>query len=101
MRYNFAVDSILSEYRTSNKLLQKQIADELGITREYYSRLETGKSKPSRTLFEKICRLTKAKFSLKAKNISESVPDICSFCGTLSSTKRTAIFNMIKELSTT
>lgn len=48
----------LKEYRNQHKLLQKEIADRLGITREYYALLEEGHRLPSPGLLYRIsCQL--------------------------------------------
>ncbi|MBA4312183.1 MAG: hypothetical protein C0417_06095 [Chlorobiaceae bacterium] len=46
--------AILKEYREEHRLAQKQLAERLGITREYYSKIEKGSRLPSHNLLRKI-----------------------------------------------
>lgn len=46
----------LRQYRLSIDKTQAECAEQLAITKEYFSELETGKKQPSRLLTEKIIR---------------------------------------------
>jgi transcriptional regulator with XRE-family HTH domain len=45
---------ILKEYRSRQALRQKQVADQLGISRVHYAMLEEGRRLPSPALLEKM-----------------------------------------------
>ena len=45
---------ILKDYRQQKNLLQKEVADVLGISREHYAQIEAGCCIPSRKLLQKI-----------------------------------------------
>jgi HTH-type transcriptional repressor of puuD len=47
----------LKHYREKNNLLQKQMADKFGWTREYYARVENGKILPSVKSINEIAEL--------------------------------------------
>jgi transcriptional regulator with XRE-family HTH domain len=49
------LSTTLKTYRTDSHLSQKEMAANLGISREYYARLEQGKAVPSFPLFERMC----------------------------------------------
>lgn len=44
----------LKQYRQQNKLMQKEMADLLSITREYYASIEEGHKFPSPELLQRI-----------------------------------------------
>jgi DNA-binding XRE family transcriptional regulator len=48
----------LKVYRIKNKLLQKQMAFMLGISKEYYCKIENDKILPRRNLMNKIIKTT-------------------------------------------
>jgi transcriptional regulator with XRE-family HTH domain len=48
----------LKVYRIKNKLLQKQMAFMLGISKEYYCKIENDKILPGRNLMNKIIKTT-------------------------------------------
>jgi len=48
----------LKVYRIKNKLLQKQMAFMLGISKEYYCKIENDKILPERNLMNKIIKIT-------------------------------------------
>jgi len=56
----------LKLYRLKNNLLQKQMAHMLGISREYYCKIENNKIIPGRKLIQKIAKITgiKPKFEM-------------------------------------
>ncbi|MCX7763110.1 MAG: helix-turn-helix domain-containing protein [Candidatus Kryptonium sp.] len=56
-------------FRRKNNLLQKQMAYMLGITVEYYSKIENDKVFPSQNLLRKICELTRIKINFECKGI--------------------------------
>ena len=45
---------LLRGYRRRHRLLQKQIAGQLGVSREYYARIECGRVIPSLSLLAKM-----------------------------------------------
>ncbi|MDI6765262.1 MAG: helix-turn-helix transcriptional regulator [Bacteroidota bacterium] len=45
---------ILKEFRKENHLAQKEIANKLGITREYYVKIEKGRRIPSMQLIKRM-----------------------------------------------
>jgi transcriptional regulator with XRE-family HTH domain len=47
----------LKDYRVEHNLTQKQMAELLGTSRNYYCSLETGKKKPGFRLFGKIAEV--------------------------------------------
>ncbi len=81
---------VLKEFRTDNNLAQKQMADKLGISREYYSRLEAGKVVPSRKLFFKICSLTGKQLFLPDESKSARELEMCFICANLNEQDRRA-----------
>jgi len=60
---------ILKAYRKKNCLYQKQVADKLGIGRDYYCRLENGKAKPSYKLLMKIEEMVSSSLSRRTEEI--------------------------------
>jgi DNA-binding XRE family transcriptional regulator len=56
----------LKVYRIKNKLLQKQMAFMLGISKEYYCKIENDKVFPSKELLLKIIKMTGIEFKLNA-----------------------------------
>ncbi len=48
------LSSILKGYRRQNSLLQKEVADMLGVSREHYAQVEAGCCFPSLKLLQKI-----------------------------------------------
>jgi len=53
----------LKKYRTQIKLTQQQVADALGISRQYVSDIERGKYEPGIKLGKKICAWSKNKIT--------------------------------------
>lgn len=49
--------SELYHARTKNKYTQRQVADAVKITEQYYQRIESGKRFPSSKLLFKLCKL--------------------------------------------
>lgn len=49
------ISLVLKSYRKMHSFTQKEMAERLGVTREYYSRLERGAAAPSFALFEVMC----------------------------------------------
>jgi len=52
------LQSALREFRKVHRLLQKQLAADLGISLKHYSRIEEGKDLPSVSLLRRICDVT-------------------------------------------
>ncbi|MHB8338918.1 MAG: helix-turn-helix domain-containing protein [Ignavibacteriaceae bacterium] len=95
-RYAFAIGSFLKTYRKDHNYRQKEFAYHLGISREYYSRLEEGKAFPSTKLFFLICKITKVNvpFSPYCKTVSEL--EMCALCSSLSHKNKIFVKRMIK-----
>ncbi|WP_140945631.1 helix-turn-helix transcriptional regulator [Candidatus Thermokryptus mobilis] len=55
----------LKLYRLKNNLLQKQMAYLLGISKEYYCKIENDKIIPGRKLIQKITKLTGIKLNFR------------------------------------
>ena len=50
------IQHLLKEFRQANVLLQKDVADKLGISREHYAQIESGKFEPSFKLLSAISK---------------------------------------------
>jgi DNA-binding XRE family transcriptional regulator len=59
----------LKVYRIKNKLLQKQMAFILGISKEYYCKIENDKILPGRNLMNKIIKTTGIKLKFLTPKI--------------------------------
>ncbi len=93
----------LRAYRRTHHLTQKEIAASLGVSREYYSRLECGKSLPSFRLLERICRSTdisaEVVFGKSAGVFSGyEMSEICKLCLRLRSRDRKKIHWLIRRM---
>ncbi len=98
------IHSLLRAHRNSNHLTQKEMAAKLGITREYYSRLERGVATPSFPLFETLCAVLKLQALELAHRLGDSkqkgmVPPICDLCSKLSRQQRQAVKRMMKAMT--
>ncbi len=51
------LSEMLQQHRSQHKLTQKQVAAKLGMSREYYSKIETGRTLPPILLLDKISKL--------------------------------------------
>jgi len=52
------VSTYLKKYRLDHNLTQKEMADLIGTSQSYYSRLESGKNKPGIGMMKKISEIT-------------------------------------------
>ncbi len=61
------LQTALREFRKARRLMQKEVAAELGISLKHYSRIEEGKDAPSWGLLKRIREVTgiKIEFSLE------------------------------------
>ena len=94
---------VLKTYRRSRHLTQKEVAAVLGISREYYSRLESGKGRPSINLLETICRSTdiavEAVFGDDGEmNLRSKLNELCKLCLRLRSSDRKKVQWLIKRM---
>lgn len=100
-------------YRRSKNLTQKEMAAQVGISREHYGRLERGSAKPSFELLEKICPtfdltppyvIPKSEAHALPRNVSlrgspPGVNKTCQRCFTLSAKDRQKIERLINSLT--
>ncbi|HAL56066.1 MAG TPA: XRE family transcriptional regulator [Bacteroidetes bacterium] len=93
----------LKAYRKSRQLTQKELASTLGVSREYYARLEGGSGTPSTELLEQICSLPNLPLdrlfkrndgSLGTKEMAET----CQLCSTLRREDRKEIGRLIRRM---
>ena len=56
---------LLVTYRKNNTLLQKEIADQLSISREHYAQIESGKFVPSMKLLQRISKRLNLEISIR------------------------------------
>ena len=61
----------LKVYRIKNKLLQKQMAFMLGISKEYYCKIENDKILPGRNLMNKIIKITGIELKFLTPSLEE------------------------------
>jgi len=93
----------LRAYRRSHHLTQKELAVTLGVSREYYSRLECGKSSPSMKLLETICRSTdipaEGIFGKSAPGLSRNeITEMCKLCLRMRTSDRKKIHWLIRRM---
>lgn len=69
-RFNF-IGQVLREYRENAKLTQKRLAEDIGIQRNYISKIENSREHPSIELFVKLALYMKTDPSLILKTIIE------------------------------
>ena len=87
----------IKAFRKQHNLKQKEMASKLEISREHYSRLETGKLNPPKKLLLKINDLIGSQsFSLEDCKTTEL--EICSLCRQLKENDRDAIKMKIKKI---
>jgi transcriptional regulator with XRE-family HTH domain len=99
------VGTVLRLYRRSNHLSQKEMAAALGITREYYCRLEGGFGTPSFPLFEKMCSTMGLASVQVAGNTykgstNKDLLRMCELCARLSKEDRNEIQKLMDRLLT-
>lgn len=97
-RYNNVVSISLKAYRKQNKLVQKEMAGKLNISREHYSRLEEGKINPSKKLIVKIYNLTGNQIPFPYECKSSPELEMCSLCAQLNKSGREIIKNKMMKL---
>ena len=93
----------LRTHRITHRLTQKEMAEKLGITREYCARLEEGVGRPSVVLLERICTLTgvpASAFFKKTDGASSGarLPRMCTLCAHLSDRNRREIEQLMKRM---
>lgn len=93
----------LKKYRKEKNITQKEIAYDLGITREYYCRLENGISLPSIAVFEKICRTTKIDVHrvMQMKGRMEEKPNgqvMCETCFMLNKSDKNHLHKLMLKM---
>jgi len=93
----------LRAYRRSHHLTQKEIAGSFGVSREYYNRLECGKSTPSMKLLETICHSTDIPvasiFGKIAPGLSRNeITEMCKLCLRMRAGDRKKIQWLIKRM---
>ena len=84
-------NEVLRDCRLGKKLLQKQMAIELGISREHYSRIEEGKIHPGRKLLAKINNLISIKYTTQSNYKSASQIEMCNICFQLKEKDKDAV----------
>lgn len=84
------VSTSLNAYRKEKGLAQKEMAHQLNISGEHYSRLEEGKLNPSKKLLFKINDLTGSRFSSPAECKLTTDLEMCFYCEQLKEKERDA-----------
>ena len=88
--------SLLGQYRKDNKLIKKEVAAQLELSREYYSKLENGKVEPSGKVINRICNVTGAVIIFPSKKNKEK--NICGICSLLTEDKKEILKELILKL---
>ncbi len=88
--------SLLGQYRKDNKLIKKEVAAKLDLSREYYSKLERGKVEPSGKVIHRICKVTGAVISLPSNKNKDK--DICGICSLVPEDKKEILKELILKL---
>jgi transcriptional regulator with XRE-family HTH domain len=93
----------LRAYRRTHHLTQKEIAVSLGVSREYYSRLECGKTQPSLRLLQTICHSTDISaanfFGKSARKLSRNeITEMCKLCLRMRASDREKIQWLIRRM---
>ena len=89
--------SLLVQYRKDNKLIKKEVAAQLELSREYYSKVESGKVEPSGKVINRICNVTGAVIISSSKKNEEKY--ICSICSMLPEDKRDILKKLILDMA--
>lgn len=97
------VSLYLKTYRTTQHLTQKEMAYKIGVSREYYSRLEHGIGNPSVDLLERICSSTGSLLErlFKRKDgatLDSDLAEMCELCVMLQEKDRKNVLSLIKKL---
>lgn len=98
MGNSFDIGSVLKSFRKHHGYYQKEVAQKLKISREYYSRLEKGKSFPSTRLLLKICDYTEIKIFFILNDKSDSSLKMCKLCSLISDNDKAVIKRIIKGI---
>ncbi len=98
------VASSLLAYRKKHRLYQKEMAARIGVTREYYWRLERGKGFPSRKLLTRICALTQTTATVAVlladqEGMHVEAPDLCATCLSLKYRDRKMVASLLRRMS--
>jgi len=91
----------LRAHRTKYRLTQKEMASKLGITREYYARLERGFALPSFALFETICsamHLVAPHHLTLSNDDGLDYREMCTLCRQLNERDRVEIERLMKGM---
>jgi len=64
----------LKKYRMKKKLVQKELAAQIGISLKHYALIERGKAYPSQYVLQRICEVTTiaVEFTVRRNRISEA-----------------------------
>lgn len=95
------ISTVLKSYRTTHRLTQKEMAEKLSVTREYYSQLERGVTAPSFALFETMCstmQLSVPHVLTRANDGSSSYREMCMLCTQLGKKDRKEIERLMKRM---
>ncbi len=87
---------LLGQYRKDNKLIKKEAAAQLDLSREYYSKVENGKVVPSEKVINRICNVTGAVIILPSKKNKSKY--ICGICSLLTEDKKEILKELILKL---
>ncbi|MBM4170216.1 MAG: helix-turn-helix transcriptional regulator [Ignavibacteria bacterium] len=95
---------LLKSYRSEQRLTQKELAAQLGISREHYSRLENGHAMPSLGVFERMCselKLQMPSFLESQDQHGERIADVpvCQLCRQLSLSSRKKVIMLVQKLA--
>lgn len=102
MKSTLSLDSIcfsLKTFRKNHNYYQKEIAHLLGISREYYSRLEQGKVYPSMQLFFKINNLIENKFCFPPNCKTTTENEMCNLCTSLEPNDKIIIKKIMERIT--
>ena len=79
-----------------NNLLKKEAAAILGVSREYYSKLESGKAEPSGKVIYRFCKETGAVIMFPSKKNKDKY--MCGICSLLTEDKKEKLNEFILKL---
>lgn len=96
------ISTVLKSYRTAHQLTQKEMALTLGITREYYAKLDRGSAQPSYSLFERICEKLELEVTglLKSRDgkSRSGMSEMCTLCLALRKGNRKLIEKLMRAM---
>ena len=92
---------LLKSYRRRNNLIQQQMATKIGVSREYYSRLERSIDQPSIDLLQKISSVTghyleQISVMNKCFKHDDEITTMCELCTLLHNNDRREIVRIMK-----